>query len=174
MSRLVRVGRIVGFPNPVNELAARVVAGAVALVTVLTIVLGAVVAPGWLWLTAGLAYGFVARVVTGPTLSPLGQLATRVVAPRLGAARLVAGPPKRFAQAIGATLTVLAVVLLAAGVRPGVYVLLGMLLAAATLESVFGVCLGCRIFAVLMRVGLVPQETCAACANIALRDPQAA
>jgi len=47
-----------------------------------------------------LAYGFWARVLTGPTLSPLGQLATRVVAPRLPVEpKLVPGPPKRFAQA---------------------------------------------------------------------------
>ena len=44
-----------------------------------------------------LAYGFVARVLTGPTLSPLGQLVTRVVTPALDIeARPVPGPPKRF------------------------------------------------------------------------------
>jgi hypothetical protein len=53
-------------------------------------------------LLAPLAYGFVARVLTGPTLSPLGQLVTRVVTPRLPVApRPVPGPPKRFAQGIG-------------------------------------------------------------------------
>ena len=48
-----------------------------------------------------IAYGFVARVLTGPKLSPLGQFATRVAAPRLGEPKYVAGPPKRFAQAMG-------------------------------------------------------------------------
>jgi hypothetical protein len=58
------------------------------------------------------AYGFLARVASGPTLSPLGQLATRVIVPRLAAApRLVPGPPKRFAQGIGATLSVTAATL---------------------------------------------------------------
>jgi hypothetical protein len=42
----------------------------------------------------------------------------------------------------------------------------GVLAAAATLESVFALCLGCQAFAVLMRVGVVPQATCEACANI--------
>ena len=57
------------------------------------------------WLIAVLAYGFWARVLTGPTLSPLGQLVTRVVTPLVPAApRNVPGPPKRFAQGIGATL----------------------------------------------------------------------
>jgi hypothetical protein len=50
------------FPNPVNEKAARTVAG-VVLVTVLVIL-----ATGWYWLLVPLAYGFWARVLTGPTL----------------------------------------------------------------------------------------------------------
>src|ERR1700760_2514382 len=54
----------------------------------LTLVLSLALGSGWLWLTAVIAYGFIARVATGPTLSPLGQLATRVLAPRLGAPRL--------------------------------------------------------------------------------------
>src|ERR1035438_10066567 len=90
---------IFSFPNPVNEKAARTVAFAVMLLAALTLATSAY------WLLVVLAYGFIARVLTGPTLSPLGTLATRVVAPRLGAARPVAGPSKRFAQAIGATLS---------------------------------------------------------------------
>jgi hypothetical protein len=62
-----------------------------------------------LWLIVVIAYGFVARVLTGPTL---GQLVTRVVTPLLGVApRPVPGPPKRFAQGIGAVLSVTAAVL---------------------------------------------------------------
>src|SRR5947199_2766892 len=94
------------FPNPVNEVSARLVAGGVVLMTVLTLGLG------WHWLLIPLAYGFVARVLTGPTLSPLGQLVTRGITPRLDlAAKPVPGPPKRFAQGIGATLTVSAAIL---------------------------------------------------------------
>lgn len=160
---------ILGFPNPVNEVAARTVAGGVVTLSTITLVLGLVVGRGWFWLTAVLAAGFVARVISGPTLSPLGQLATRVVAPRIGHEKLVPGPPKRFAQAIGATLTLAALVLTALGLDTGVVVLLAMLVVAATLESVFGLCLGCKAFAVLMRVGVIPPETCEACANISLR-----
>src|SRR5436190_1596912 len=83
------------FPNPVNEKAARTVAAGVAVLTTFVLV------TQWWWLTPVLAVGFLARVVSGPTLSPLGQLATRVVAPRLGPPREVPGPPKRFAQSIG-------------------------------------------------------------------------
>ena len=44
---------------------------------------------------------------------------------------------------------------------------------AATLESVFAYCLGCKIFAALMRVGIIPESVCAECNNIWLRvgDP---
>ena len=95
---------VIGFPNPVNEKAARTVAAGVALLASLTLI------TGWHGLIAVLALGFLARVLTGPKLSVLGQLATRVIAPRLGPPRLVPGPPKRFAQAIGLTLTTVAAV----------------------------------------------------------------
>src|ERR1700712_6097498 len=85
------------FPNPVNEKAARVVAAGVVLLCLLALL------PGMTWLSLPIAVGFLLRVASGPRFSPLGQLATRVLAPRFGQARLVPGPPKRFAQAIGAT-----------------------------------------------------------------------
>ena len=68
------------------------------------------------WVTIVIAYGFVARVLTGPTLSPLGQFVTRVVTPRLGIAeRPVAGPPKRFAQGMGVAFSVTALILTGLG-----------------------------------------------------------
>ena len=149
------------FPNPLNEKAARVVAGVVALAGVL------VLATGAHWLLVAMAYGFWARVLTGPTLSPLGRLASGVIAPRLGPPKYVAGPPKRFAQGMGAAFTTVAAVLaLGFGLTTEADVLVGLLVVAATLESVFALCLGCQAFAVLMRVGLVPEETCERCANI--------
>ena len=147
------IHRIFSFPNPVNEVSARLVAGGVVLLSL------AAIAFEQSWLTAGIAYGFVARVLTGPTLSPLGQLA-RAIAPRLQlAARPVAGPPKRFAQGVGAAFSVSAAVLaLELGWTTASYVLLGLLVVAATLESVFGICLGCKAFALLMRVGGDPRR----------------
>jgi hypothetical protein len=114
-----------------------------------------------------IAYGFVARVLTGPSLSPLGQLATRVVTPRLNIKpRPVAGPPKRFAQGIGVAFSVTALILTALGYWGAAQVVLGMLAVAATLESVLGICLGCKAFAVLMKFGVVPEEVCERCNNI--------
>ena len=65
------------FPNPVNETSARVVASGVVLMAVLFL------ATGWSWVLAIMTYGFLARVLTGPTLSPLGRLATQVITPRI-------------------------------------------------------------------------------------------
>jgi hypothetical protein len=116
---------------------------------------------------AVLAYGFVARVLTGPTLSPLGGVATKIVAPRLGPPKYVSGPPKRFAQGIGAAMTVAAAILaLAFGLRTVPDVLLGALIAAAGLESIFAYCVGCKVFGLLMRAGVIPEEICAECADV--------
>jgi hypothetical protein len=151
---------VIGFPRTINEKAARVVAGVVAVIGLV-----ALLAPAH-WLAIPLAYGFWARVLTGPKLSPLAALASRVIAPRLGAPKTVAGPPKRFAQGMGAAITTAAVVALALGASGVVEVLLALLVVAAALESVLAFCLGCQVFGLLMRIGVVPDEICAECADI--------
>src|SRR5882724_12076962 len=99
------VRALLAFPDPVNEVSARLVAAGVVLLSLATIVFDQP------WVTAVIAYGFVARVLSGPTLSPLGQLVTRVVTPRLGVApKFVPGPPKRFAQGVGVAFSVTAAV----------------------------------------------------------------
>lgn len=149
------------FPNPVNDLAARVVAGGVALLTVVTILTGAQE------LILLLVLGFAARALSGPRLSPLGRFATTVVAPRLGMPRFVPGPPKRFAQVIGLVLTsAAAVVGLGLGQTVLASALLVVLLLFALLESVLGFCAGCWLFGQLMRVGLISQETCEECSSV--------
>lgn len=129
-----------------------------------------IVLTGSPWLMLILVLGFLARVLTGPRLSLLGQFATRVVAPRIGPPIWVPGPPKRFAQAIGFVLTAAAAAsawifgatMLAAG-------LLSVVLVFALMESVIGFCAGCWLFGLLMKTGLVPERTCAACADVQQR-----
>lgn len=76
------------FPDSVNEVSARLVAAGVAVLSLAMILLGC---RG----SRLIAYGFVARVLSGPTLSPLGQLVTRVIVPRLGVVgRPVLGAPR--------------------------------------------------------------------------------
>ncbi|HVA02905.1 MAG TPA: DUF4395 domain-containing protein [Acidimicrobiales bacterium] len=164
----MRLRSVFSFPNPVNEVAARVVAGGVVVMCVLAMALRQQ------WLLVPLAYGFWARMLTGPTMSPLGQLATRVIVPRLPVApRLVAGPPKRFAQAIGLVFSSSAVVLwFGFGAHTAAWVVIGLLAIGAVFESGFGLCLGCKVFTVLMRIDLVPDTVCEACADITAHLPE--
>lgn len=161
------MNRVFGFPHPVDEVSARLVAlgvvavGLLAASTLHPLVVGV------------LAYGFVARVLTGPRLSPLGRLATQVVRPRLTVTpRLVPGPPKRFAQGVGAALSCAALVLVLAGVDGAARALLLVLVAFASLEAFLAFCLGCVVFGWLMKAGLVPDDVCAECSDLSLRrDP---
>jgi hypothetical protein len=156
-----RVRALFSFPNPVNEVSARLVAAGVVAMCALAIAFRLE------WMTVVIAYGFVARVLTGPTLSPLGQLVTRVLTPRLGIApRPVAGPPKRFAQGMGAAFSLTALVLAGLGYWTAAVAVLGLLIVAATLESAFAICLGCITFGMLMRTGVVPDEVCERCNDI--------
>lgn len=161
--------QLFAFPNPVNEVSSRLVAAGVVVLSFALLV-------GDLpWLLIPLAYGFVARVLTGPTLSPLGQVVTRVVTPALPfRPRPVAGPPKRFAQGIGATLSVTALVLhFAFGLTGAAYVLVGLIVVAAGLESIVGFCIGCAVFGVLMRTGAIPDDVCERCNDIWAERPVA-
>ncbi len=155
---------ILSFPNPVNEKAARTVAAVVFVLSAVTLTTGAY------WLLIPLAYGFWARVLTGPTLSPLGWAAQNLIAPRLGERKPVPGPPTRFAQGMGAVMSSAALI---SGLILGDHVvadtLLGLLIIASGLESIFAYCLGCRVFSLLMRAGLIPPAVCAECADVRLR-----
>ena len=153
---------LIGFPETVDERAARTVAGGVvtmAAVAVLT---------DRLWLTAPLTYGFAARVLTGPRLSPLGQVATRLVVPRLsGPPRPVAGTPKRLAQAMGLMLSATALLLgLVRGRRTAARIVLSVMVGAAGLEAFAGICLACKLFPLLVRAGLVSPTACPDCGDV--------
>jgi hypothetical protein len=125
---------------------------------------------GWYWLTIPLCYGFWARVLAGPKLSPLGWLAMNVVGPRLGDRRPVPGPPKRFAQGMGAAMSTAALVLaLGFGRHTAAGVVLALFIPAAGLEAIVGYCLGCKMFGLLIAAGVLPEQACAECADITLR-----
>lgn len=122
------------------------------------------------WVLVPLTYGFVARVLTGPLLSPLGRIATEVITPRLKRDHVfVAGPPKRFAQGIGAVFSVTASVLWILDLETASRVVIFMLAGAASLEAFVGYCLGCAIFSRLMRWGVIPASVCEECNDISAR-----
>ena len=154
------------FPNPVDEISARLVAGGVVVMVATLLVLDQ-----W-WILVPLVFGFLARVAAGPRFSPLGLLVTRVIRPQLAVVpRPVAGPPKRFAQAMGAVFSVTAAALFLAGATAGATVVLAFLLVAASLEAFIGLCLGCKVFAMLMRLGVIPDDVCVECADFGSRLP---
>jgi hypothetical protein len=128
------------------------------------------------WMLVPLTYGFLARVLAGPKISPLGRFAVQVAVPRfhkypaLAAwERFVPGPPKRFAQALGALFTVSASVLwLSVGWDWARWMLLPLVV-AASLEGFAGYCLGCTVFGWMIRFGLVPESVCLECSDLSAR-----
>ncbi|MFM8970446.1 MAG: DUF4395 domain-containing protein [Actinomycetota bacterium] len=155
------------FPHPVNETSARIVAGGVVIMSVAYAFTGAA------WLLIPLTYGFFARVTTGPAFSPLGAFATKVITPRLNVQhRLVAGPPKRFAQFVGLVFSAGAGVLWLLDLGTASRIVAALLAGAALLESAFAVCLGCIMFGWLIRLGAIPERVCEQCNNLVL-EPSA-
>lgn len=150
---------IFSFPAQVNERAARLVAfGALALAL-------ASIASGSRWLPWLLAGGFLLRLGWGPRFSPLGRLAVWL-ALRIAPPRPVPGPPKRFAQGIGAAVTLAAATLFALGHPVASAALLGVLAVFAALEAVFAFCFGCWIHGRLQRIGWIAADVCVTCAPV--------
>lgn len=156
--------KLLNFPAEVNDTSARIVAtGAVAMAAGYAVT-------GWAWILVPLTFGFVARVIAGPTFSPLARLATQVITPRLrGPHRIVPGPPKRFAQAIGALFSITASVLFLFDLTTASRWVAAALAGPAFLEAAFGFCVGCKMFAGLMRIGVIPESVCIECSDISNR-----
>ena len=160
--------KLFSFPNPVNDASARSVALGVVAMSLAALIFNQA------WLLIPLTYGFLARVATGPTLSPLGQFAVRVSGPRITRwQKFVPGPPKRFAQGIGASFTLAATLTWLLDSWSVARWLLIPLLGAASLEGFVGFCLGCTIFGWLIRAGLVPEAVCVECGDLSARYARA-
>ena len=149
----VHLRTLLSFPDPVNETSARLVATGVVVQAIVFLALRE-----W-WVLVPLTFGFLTRVATGPTLSPLGQIVTRVATPAVETrlrrrnpmfhSRQVPGPPKRFAQAIGLAFTASASIAWILGAPSVAIVVIGLLAVAATLEAAFAVCLGCIAYSAI-------------------------
>jgi hypothetical protein len=145
------------FPHPVNETATRITATGVVVLSTLTLGLQQ------RWLLVPLAYGFVARVLAGPRISPLARIAVAIGRRR---PRYTPGPPKRFAQACGAALSLAAIGVAFTGHETVAWILVAVLVVFASLEAFVGFCVGCKVFGLGMRAGLVPEATCERCVSL--------
>ncbi|WP_396906699.1 DUF4395 domain-containing protein [Mycolicibacterium phlei] len=89
----------------------------------------------------------------GPRKHPYGLVFARLIAPRLGpVTEKEPTPPLRFAQLVGLLFAVVGVAGFAAGAD-----LLGLIatdfaLVAAFLNAAFGICLGCQIYPLVVRL----------------------
>ena len=146
------------FPDPVNDYAARFVAAMVVILTLSFLVTANI------WVLIFILYGFLARVLTGPTLSPIGLIATKILVPLFGnPEKLVPGPPKRFAQAIGLVFSAAALITLLFSEISATRYLIGILGFFASLEAFVGFCTGCYVFRWLIRFRLIPESVCESC-----------
>lgn len=101
--------------------------------------------------------------VLSPRTAPWGVLYRSLVQPRLKPPTELEDPrPPRFAQGVGLFVTVIGVVLHLAGVPLALPIAAAFAFIAAFLNSVFGLCLGCQLYLLLQRFGIVGRERPAA------------
>ena len=98
---------------------------------------------------------FLWGVVSART-APWGVLYRTVVAPRLPAPTELEDPrPPRFAQGVGLVVATLGLVLQLFGVPWALPIAAAMAFVAAFLNAAFGLCLGCQLYLLLQRLGLI-------------------
>lgn len=154
------------FPELINEVSARLVAFGVLAMSISSLILINLENPIVIFVLCFLVYGFLARVSSGPKISPLALLVTKIIVPRLNfQEKLVPGAPKRFAQAIGLLMSLLILMSYLLGSASTASILLVILIGFSFLESVLGYCFGCKVFKGLMKLGVIPSDVCEKCAN---------
>lgn len=75
----------------------------------------------------------------------------------------VPGPPRRFSNLIGLVFSFIAIILRALDQKLASWIVWAVLLFFASLAGFLNMCAGCWMFALLIRMGVVPKETCEAC-----------
>lgn len=96
---------------------------------------------------------FALGAALGPRRHPYGLVFASLVAPRLGpVTEREPVPPLKFAQLVGFVFAALGVVGFAAGPLVLGLVATGFALVAAFLNAAFGICLGCRLYPLFLRL----------------------
>lgn len=129
--------------------AAWVTTGVLALV----ILLSAVSIPAATILLAAQAVAFAIGAVAGPRRHPYGLVFATVISPRLGpVTEREPVAPLRFAQLVGLVFAVIGLVGYASGLTAVGVVATAFALFAAFLNASFGICLGCKMYPLLVRI----------------------
>ncbi len=116
--------------------------------------------PGFLLLLV-IALLFLWAVVS-PRTAPWGALYRSVVQPRLKPPTELEDPrPPRFAQGVGLFVTGVGVILHLVGVPWALPIAAAAAFIAAFLNSVFGLCLGCQLYLLLQRIGVIGRPAAA-------------
>jgi hypothetical protein len=94
--------------------------------------------------------------VVSPRTAPWGVVFRRFVRPRLAAPAGLEDPrPPRFAQGVGLFVTSVGLILHLAGVPWVLPIAAAAALIAAFLNAAFGLCLGCQLYLLLQRAGIL-------------------
>jgi hypothetical protein len=151
----------VSHPEPagIDPRGPRFTAGIMAVLLLVVAVLGFGGADLAAWLLlAALAALFAWGAFAGVRRHPFGLLFKRFVRPRLAPPDELEDPrPPTFAQGVGFAVTVVGVLLGAIGLPLAVPIAASLAFVAAFLNAVFGYCLGCQLYLLLVRARVIPR-----------------
>ena len=106
---------------------------------------------------------FAIGAFAGIAKHPYGAIFKALVRPRLSAPTELEDPkPPTFAQLIGFIISLAGLIFALLGLTTGAIVAVAFAFVAAFLNSVFGYCLGCQIYVLLVRAGIVGRGSASA------------
>lgn len=142
----------------------RVSAGITGIVVLVVVALGLVgLTTAATILLAAQAVVFLVAAIVGAARHPYGFVFKRLIRPRLAAPTELEDPaPPTFSQGVGFVVVVLGIVLQLVGVPYAVVVAAAAAFVVAFLNSVFGYCVGCQIYLLLARAGIIRRKPAAA------------
>jgi len=134
---------------------------AVLLLVVIGLSLGGLIVPA-LIIFAAQTLLFAWGAFAGIQRHPYGLLFKRLVRPRLKPPAELEDPvPPTFAQGVGFFITAIGVILTLLGLTLALPIAAALAFIAAFLNSVFGYCLGCQIYLLLVRARLLRRSSAA-------------
>jgi hypothetical protein len=130
---------------------------AILLLVVAVLGFGGAALAAWV-LLAVMSAVFAWSAFAGVRRNPFGLVFQRLVRPRLSPPDELEDPrPPTFAQGVGFAVTIVGVILGAAGIGAAVPIAASLAFVAAFLNAVFGYCLGCQLYLLLVRARVIPR-----------------